>query len=100
MKKIVFIGAGSIIFVKNLIGDCMLTPSLCDSEFALLDINREKLYLAEGMLKNLNRNVMTMWKSDKLELFPIGETKKKFFVGFCHQCHSGGRIRSLYHQRF
>ena len=57
MKKIVFIGAGSIIFVKNLIGDCMLTPSLCDSEFALLDINREKLYLAEGMLKNLNRNV-------------------------------------------
>lgn len=30
--------------------------------------------------KNLNRNVMTMWKSDKLELFPIGETKKKFFV--------------------
>ena len=50
MKKIVFIGAGSIIFVKNLIGDCMLTPSLCDSEFALLDINREKLYLAEGML--------------------------------------------------
>ena len=57
MKKIVFIGAGSIIFVKNLIGACMLTPSLCDSEFALLDINREKLYLAEGMLKNLNRNV-------------------------------------------
>ncbi len=43
--------------MKNLIGDCMLTPSLCDSEFALLDINREKLYLAEGMLKNLNRNV-------------------------------------------
>ena len=45
MKKIVFIGAGSIIFVKNLIGDCMLTPSLCDSEFALLDINREKCRL-------------------------------------------------------
>lgn len=57
MKKIVFIGAGSIIFVKNLIGDCMMTPSLCDSEFALLDIDREKLYLAEGMLKNLNNNV-------------------------------------------
>lgn len=35
----------------------MLTPSICDSEFALLDIDREKLYLAEGMLKNLNRNV-------------------------------------------
>ncbi|WP_418666527.1 alpha-glucosidase/alpha-galactosidase [Allofournierella sp.] len=57
MKKIVFIGAGSIIFVKNLIGDCMMTPSVRDSEFALLDIDREKLYLAEGMLKNLNHNV-------------------------------------------
>lgn len=57
MKKIVFIGAGSIIFVKNLIGDCLLTPSLQDAEFALLDIDKEKLYLAEGMLKNLNNNI-------------------------------------------
>ncbi len=57
MKKIVFIGAGSIIFVKNLIGDCMLTPSLRDSEFALLDIDGEKLALAEKMLQNLNRNI-------------------------------------------
>lgn len=57
MAKIVFIGAGSIIFVKNLIGDCLLTPCLQDSEYALLDINREKLCLAEKMLKNLNRNI-------------------------------------------
>lgn len=57
MAKIVFIGAGSIIFVKNLIGDCMLTPCLRDSEYALLDIDKEKLYLAEKMLKNLNNNI-------------------------------------------
>lgn len=57
MSKIVFIGAGSIIFVKNLIGDCMMTPCLQDSEFALLDTNKEKLYLAEKMLQNLNKNV-------------------------------------------
>ena len=30
--------------------------------------------------KHLHRNVMTMWKSDKLELQPIADTKKKFFV--------------------
>ena len=30
--------------------------------------------------KNLNRNVMTMWESDKVELFPIEETTKRFFV--------------------
>lgn len=30
--------------------------------------------------KNLNRNIMTMWKSDKLELQPIEKTEKRFFV--------------------
>ena len=30
--------------------------------------------------KNLNRNIMTMWKSDKLELQPVEKTEKRFFV--------------------
>lgn len=30
--------------------------------------------------KHLHRNIMTMWDSDKLELEPISETKKRFFV--------------------
>ena len=30
--------------------------------------------------KNLNRNIMTMWKSDKLNLKPVDETRKRFFV--------------------
>lgn len=55
--KIVLIGAGSIVFVKNLVGDCMLTPALCDAEFALLDIDKEKLYLVEKMLHTLNDNI-------------------------------------------
>lgn len=57
MAKIVFIGAGSIIFVKNLIGDCLLTPSLKESEIALIDIDKKKLELSEKMLKNLNVNI-------------------------------------------
>ncbi|WP_042166973.1 alpha-glucosidase/alpha-galactosidase [Paenibacillus gorillae] len=55
--KIVFIGAGSIIFVKNLIGDCLLTPALRDAHIALLDIDKEKLRLSEQMLKQLNNNI-------------------------------------------
>ncbi len=55
--KIVFIGAGSIVFVKNLVGDCMLTPALSDAEFALLDIDEEKLNLVEKMLHTLNQNI-------------------------------------------
>lgn len=30
--------------------------------------------------KHLHRNIMTMWKSDKLELLPSADTKKQFFV--------------------
>ena len=55
--KIVFIGAGSIIFVKNLIGDCLLTPCLQDAEYALLDIDKEKLRMSAEMLQQLNRNI-------------------------------------------
>jgi len=55
--KIVFIGSGSIIFVKNLIGDCLLTPGLHDANIALLDIDKEKLQLSEKMLSQLNDNI-------------------------------------------
>ncbi len=57
MKKIVFIGAGSIIFVKNLIGDCLLTPCLSDAEIALVDIDARKLALSHTMLQTLNENI-------------------------------------------
>ena len=41
--KITFMGAGSTIFARNVIGDCMCTPSLCESEFALYDIDEKRL---------------------------------------------------------
>jgi alpha-galactosidase len=43
MKKITFIGAGSTIFMKNIVGDALLTPSLADSHFALMDIDEVRL---------------------------------------------------------
>lgn len=30
--------------------------------------------------KHLNRNIMTMWKNEKLELLPLDNTSKKFFI--------------------
>lgn len=56
MLKITFMGAGSTVFAKNILGDCMLTPSLRESEFALYDINLDRLKESENMLKNINRN--------------------------------------------
>lgn len=56
MVKICFIGAGSTIFAKNVLGDAMLTPSLQDAEIALYDIDEKRLRESELMLKTINKN--------------------------------------------
>ncbi|WP_025677004.1 alpha-glucosidase/alpha-galactosidase [Paenibacillus massiliensis] len=53
MDKIVFLGAGSTVFAKNVLGDCLLTPALQDFEIALFDINPERLRDSETMLNNI-----------------------------------------------
>lgn len=55
--KITFMGAGSTIFARNVIGDCMCTPALCESEFALYDIDEKRLQDSEIILSAINRNV-------------------------------------------
>ncbi|MBB6730219.1 alpha-glucosidase/alpha-galactosidase [Cohnella zeiphila] len=56
MLKIAFIGAGSTIFAKNVLGDCMMTPALAEAHIALHDIDLQRLKESETMLQNLNRN--------------------------------------------
>ncbi len=41
--KITFMGAGSTVFARNVIGDCMCTEALRDSVFALYDIDGQRL---------------------------------------------------------
>ena len=41
--KITFLGAGSTIFAKNLLGDCLLAEGLPSFEIALLDIDAQRL---------------------------------------------------------
>ena len=55
--KITFMGAGSTIFARNVIGDCMCTPALCESEFALYDIDEKRLKESEIILSAINRNI-------------------------------------------
>lgn len=57
MIKITFMGAGSTIFAKNVLGDTMLTPSLCDSEIALYDIDSDRLEESFIMLESINKNM-------------------------------------------
>ena len=58
MTKITFLGAGSTVFAKNVLGDCMLMDSLKGSEVALYDIDAQRLeesyILMEALKKNLN----------------------------------------------
>jgi len=56
MPKITFMGAGSSAFAKNVLGDCMLSEVLKDSDIALYDINMERLKQSEKMLNNINNN--------------------------------------------
>ena len=57
MPKITFIGAGSTVFAKNVLGDCMLTPSLSESEIALYDIDATRLKESKDMLEAMNKRI-------------------------------------------
>ncbi|PQM58078.1 MAG: alpha-glucosidase/alpha-galactosidase [Rhodobacteraceae bacterium] len=52
-KKITFIGAGSTIFIKNIIGDIFQFESLYDCKIALMDIDETRLKQSERVVKNL-----------------------------------------------
>ena len=60
--KITFLGAGSTVFARNVIGDCMCTDSLRDSIFALYDIDpvrlEESRVILEAMKKQKNCNAV------------------------------------------
>ena len=56
MSKITFMGAGSSVFAKNILGDTMLSPALHDAHIALYDIDGKRLRQSKKMLQTLNRN--------------------------------------------
>jgi len=57
MTRVAFIGAGSVEFTRNLLGDIFSFPELADAEIVLHDIDEERLATAEAMAR---------WTSDAL----------------------------------
>ena len=57
MVKITFMGAGSTVFARNVLGDCMCTPALRESEIALYDIDEKRLEDSRIILSAINHNV-------------------------------------------
>jgi len=65
VPKITFLGAGSSIFAKNVLGDCIVTPELYPLEIAIHDIDPVRLEDSYQMLLNINRNAGNQAKIEK-----------------------------------
>ncbi len=59
MPKIAFIGAGSTVFAKNLMGDILSYPELAESHIALMDIDEERLRTSEKVGHRVNEALGT-----------------------------------------
>ncbi len=57
MAKITFMGAGSTVFAKNVLGDTMMTDCFHDIEIALYDIDAQRLEESYLLITALDRNV-------------------------------------------
>lgn len=73
--KITFIGAGSTVFMKNIIGDILQRPALSGATVALMDINPERLAESEVVAGKL---VSTLGASAKIETY---DNQKKALDG-------------------
>ena len=57
MPKITFIGAGSTVFARNLLGDILSFPELSGSTISLFDIDAERLHTTEMVAHRLSKAV-------------------------------------------
>jgi alpha-galactosidase len=53
MPKITFIGAGSLVFTRNLTNDILLTPALSDSTIALMDVDTQRLEQSRQIVQSM-----------------------------------------------
>lgn len=57
MLKITFMGAGSTVFVRNVLGDCLCSEALRDAEFALYDIDGVRLSESAEIIGTMNETM-------------------------------------------
>ena len=55
--KLTFMGAGSTVFARNVIGDCLCTEALRDSVFALYDIDAKRLEESRVILEAMRKQL-------------------------------------------
>lgn len=57
MPKICFLGAGSTVFAKAVLGDCLTVDCMKDADIALVDLDPERQRVSAIMLENINRTL-------------------------------------------
>ena len=72
--KITFMGAGSTVFARNVIGDCMCSEALRDSTFALYDIDGDRLKESQVILEAMRQ---TKGGYGKIECYFGAENRKE-----------------------
>lgn len=73
MIKITFMGAGSTVFSKNVLGDCLVTDAINDIHIALYDIDAERLEDSYRVISAINE---THKKGAVVEKFLGAENRK------------------------
>ena len=92
MPKITFLGAGSTVFAKNVLGDCMLTPEIKDIELALYDIDMDRLEDSRVMLEKIKEETgrkdinIKAYKNRKEALKDAGYISNAIQVGGYDPC--------------
>ena len=76
--KNTFMGAGSTVFARNVIGDCMCSEALRDSVFALYDIDGQRLEESRVILETMRK---TMGGYGKIECYLGVENRKDALRG-------------------
>lgn len=76
--KLTFMGAGSTIFARNVIGDCMCSETLSDSLFALYDIDAERLTESRIILEKMRD---AMGAKARFECYLGAEQRKEALRG-------------------
>ena len=76
--KITFMGAGSSVFARNVLGDCMCSEALRDSIFALYDIDGERLEQSRTILEAIRK---TKGGYGKIECYLGVENRKDALRG-------------------
>ena len=76
--KLTFMGAGSTVFARNVIGDCMCSEALRDSVFALYDIDAKRLEESRVILEAMRK---AKGEYGKIECYHGVENRKAALKG-------------------